>query len=180
MSLKLVLVTVLALATSGPLTGADSTATSGSGPTFKHLGPLAFGPDGVLFAADSQNVSITALQLAKQIAGGTAGTKDVPAINQKIAALLGIDANNLLITEMVVKPKTGITFISPRRVLGATVTPVMLWVDGSAKIDLIALDQLRYTRIGLPSARPAETPLVLVERKIAVANYRDKVDPAGL
>ena len=77
MSLRLVLVTLLALATSGPLTGADSTATSGSGPTFKHLGPLAFGPDGVLFAADSQSVSITALQLSKQMAGGPAGTKEV-------------------------------------------------------------------------------------------------------
>src|SRR5689334_4906476 len=73
MSLKLVLVTALALATSGPLTGAASTATSGSGPTFKHLGPLAFGPDGVLFVADSQDVSITALQLT-QMAGGAPGT----------------------------------------------------------------------------------------------------------
>jgi hypothetical protein len=109
MSLKLVLVTALALATSGPLTGADSTATSGTGPTFKHLGTLAFGPDGVLFAADGQDVSITALQLARQMAGGTAGTKDVPAINQKIAALLGIDAKNLLITDMVVNPRTGNT-----------------------------------------------------------------------
>jgi len=170
----------LALATSGPLTGADSTATSGSGPTFKHLGPLAFGPDGVLFAADSQNVSITALQLAKQMAGGTAGTKDVPAINQKIAALLGVDAKNLLITDMVVNPKTGNTFISAMRGLGADATPVLLRVDGAAKIDLIALDQVRYTRIGLPNAPPAETPLVLGERKIPVANYPDKVDPAGL
>jgi hypothetical protein len=170
MSLKLVLVTALALATSGPLTGADSTATSGSGPTFKHLGPLAFGPDGVLFAADSQDVSITALQLAKQMAGGTAGTKDVPAINQKIAALLGTDAKNLLITDMVVNPKTGNTFISALRGLGANATPVLLRVDGAAKIDLIAFDQVRYTRIGLPNAPPAETPLVLGERKIPVAN----------
>ena len=124
MSLKLVLVTALAFATAGPLTGADSTATSGSGPTFKHLGPLAFGPDGVLFAADGQEVSITALQLAKQMAGGTPGTKDVPGINQKIAALLGIDAKNLLITDMVVNPKTGNTFISAMRGLGANATPV--------------------------------------------------------
>ena len=180
MSLKLVLVTALALATSGPLTGAGSTATSGSGPTFKHLGPLAFGPDGVLFAADSQDVSITALQLAKQMAGGAAGTKDVPAIDQKIAAPLGIDAKNLLITDMVVHPKTGNAFISAIRGLGANATPVLVRVDGAGKIDVIALDQVRYTRIGLPNPPPAETPLVLGQRKIPVANYPDKVDPAGL
>ena len=45
---------------------------------------------------------------------------------------------------------------------------------------MIALEQVRYTRIGLPSAPPAETPLVLGDRKIPVANYPDKVDPAGL
>ena len=114
------------------------------------------------------------------MAGGAPGTKDVPAINQKIAALLGIDAKNLLITDMVVNPKTGNTFISAMRGLGASATPVLLRVDGAAKIDLIALDQVRYTRIGLPNAPPAETPLVLGERKIPVANYPDKVDPAGL
>src|SRR6185369_9906954 len=133
MSLKLVLVTALALATSGSLTGAASTATSGSGPTFKHVGPLAFGPDGVLFVADSQDVSITALQLATQMAGGTPGTKDVSAINQKIAALLGIDAKNLLITDMIVNPKTGNAFISAMRGLGADAKPVLLRVDGAGK-----------------------------------------------
>jgi len=178
--LKLVLVTVLALATSGSLAGVAATATSGSGPTFKHIGPLAFGPDGVLFVADSQEVSITALQLAAQMTGGAPGTKDVPAINQKIAALLGINAKNLLITDMVVNPKSGNAFISAMRGLGADATPVLLRVDGTGKIDLIALDQVRYTRIGLPNPPPAETPLVLGERKIPVANYPDKVDPAGL
>ena len=104
--LKLAVVTVLALAASGSLTGAASTATSGSGPTFKHIGPLAFGPDGVLFAADGQDVSITALQLSKQMSGGAPGTKDVPGIDQKIAGLVGVDVKNLLITDMVVNPKT--------------------------------------------------------------------------
>jgi len=178
--LKLVLVAALAVATSGSLAGVASTATSGSGPTFKHIGPLAFGPDGVLFVADSQDVSITALQLAAQMTGGAPGTKDVPAINQKIAALLGVDAKNLLITDMVVNPKSGNAFISAMRGIGASATPVLFRVDGAGKIDLIALDQVRYTRIGLPNPPPAETPLVLGDRKIPVANYPDKVDPAGL
>ena len=173
-------VMAFALATSGSLTGAVSTATSGSGPTFKHIGPLAFGPDGVLFAADGQDVSIAALQLGQQMAGGAPGTKDVPAIDQKIAALLGIDAKNLLITDMVVNPKTGNAFISAMRGRGTGATPVLLRVDGAGKLDVIRLEQVRYSRIGLPNPPPSETPLVLGERKIPVANYPDKVDPAGL
>ena len=114
------------------------------------------------------------------MAGGAPGTRDVPALDQKIAALLGIDARNLLITDMVVNPKTGNAFISAMRGRGAGATPVLLRVDGAGKIDVIALDRVRYSRIGLPNPPPAETPLVLGERKIPVANYPDKVDPAGL
>jgi hypothetical protein len=175
------LVAVLSVATSVAPSAAQTKATSGVTPTFKQIGKLAFGPDGVLFAADAQEVSITALQLAKQMAGGQPGTKDIPAIDQKIAGLLGIDAKNLLITDMVVNPNTRNTFISVMRGLGSNGIPVLLRVDGAGKIDVISFDQVRYSRIGVPNPPPADTPLVLGGgRKIPVANYPDKVDPNGL
>jgi len=177
---KLLLVVTLALATTGLPAAGGADATAGSSPTFKHLQTLAFGPDGVLFAADGQEVSITALQLAKQMAGGVPGTKDIAGIDQKIAGLLGVDAKNLVITDMVVNPKTRNTFISAMRGQGAGATPVLLRVDGAGKIEVISFDQVRYSRVLMPNPPPAETPLVLGERKIPVANYPDKVDPKGL
>jgi len=180
-SVKLLLVAILSLATSGVPSAAGSSATTGVKPTFKYIGTLAFGPEGVLFAADAQEVSITALQLAKQMAGATPGTKDTPAIDQKIAALLGVDSKNLLITDMVVNPKTRNTYVSVMRGLGAAATPVLLRVDGAGKIEVVSFDEVRYSRIGLPNPPPAETPLVLSGgRKIPVANYPDKVDAKGL
>jgi len=177
---KMALVAVLGVATSGASAAVSSTATTGSGPTFKFIGTLAFGPDGVLFAADSQDVSITALQLGKETAGGTPGTKDVPAIDQKIAALLGTDAKNLLITDMVVNPKTRNTFISVMRGRGAGATPVLLRVDGTGTIDVVALDHVRYSRIGLPNPPPETTPLVVNGKANPVVNYPDKVDPKSV
>jgi hypothetical protein len=176
----LLLIVALAFATAGAPAAGGANATAGSSPTFKHIATMAFGPEGVLFAADGQDVSITALQLAKQMAGGVPGTKDVPGIDQKIAGLLGVDAKNLLITDMVVNPKTHNTFISAMRGQGASATPVLLRVDGAGKIEVVSFDQVKYSRIGLPNPPPAETPLVLGERKIPVANYPDKVDPKGL
>lgn len=179
---KLALVAVLTVVVSGAPQAAGTTATSGSTPAFKHIGKLAFGPEGVLFAADGQEVSITALQLGKQMAGGTPGTKDIPGIDQKIAALLGTDAKSIAITDMVVNPRTRNTFISVMRGLGAGATPVLLRADGAGKLDVISLDQVRYSRIAVPNPPPAETPLVLQggARKIPVPNYPDKVDPKGL
>jgi hypothetical protein len=178
---KLMLVAALSIAATGAPWAAASTATTGVTPTFKHIGKLAFGPDGILFAADAQEVSINALQLAKQMAGGAAGTKDIPAIDQKIAGLLGIDASNLIISDMLVHPKTRNTFISAMRGTGAGATAVLLRVDGAGKIDVVSFDQVRYSKIGLPSPPPAETPLLLANgQKFPVNNYPDRFDPKGL
>jgi hypothetical protein len=170
----------LGIAASGAPAAVNSTATTGLGPTFKFIGTLAFGPDGVLFAADSQDVSITALQLGKEAAGGAPGTKDISAIDQKIAALLGTDPKNLLITDMVVNPKTRNTFISVMRGQGAGAIPVLLRVDGAGTIDMVALDRVRYSKIALPTPPPEVTQLVVNGKPIPVANYPDKVDPQGI
>jgi hypothetical protein len=114
------------------------------------------------------------------MAGGVPGTKDIPAIDGKIAALLGVDVKNLLITDMVVNPKTRNTYISVMRGQGPSATPALLRVDGAGKIDVISFDQVRYSRIGVPNPPPAETPLVLGDRRIPVANYPDRIDPKGL
>lgn len=178
---KVLLVAALGLATSVGPYAAGTKASSGVAPTFKHIGKLAFGPDGVLFAADGQEVSITALQLGSQAAGKAQGTKDVPAIDQKIAALLGIDAKNLLITDMVVNPKSRNTFIAVMRGVAADAKPVLIRVDGNGTLDVVSLDQVKYSRIGVPNPPPAETPLLLSNgRKIPVPNYPDKVDPKGM
>ena len=178
---SLLLVAALSLATIAASSASNSTATTGVTPEFKHIGKLAFGPEGVIFAADGQEVTITALQLGEQMAGGVPGTQDVPAIDRKVSGLLGIDAGNLLITDMVVDPNTRNTYLSVMRGLGAGATPVLLRVDGAGEIDVISFDQVRYTRIGVPNPPPAETPLVLADgRSIPVLNYPDVVDPAGL
>jgi sugar lactone lactonase YvrE len=45
---------------------------SGTNPSLKSIGPLAFGPDGTLFAADTQAAAIFALDLGAAAKGGLA------------------------------------------------------------------------------------------------------------
>ena len=61
-------------------------------PAFSSIGALSFGPGGVLFAADNQAATIFAIDLGALASGTTPGTKDVPALDQKIAAMVGTDA----------------------------------------------------------------------------------------
>jgi hypothetical protein len=127
-----------------------------AGPAMTSIGPLAFAPDGTLFAADTQSATIFALDLGKQASGGAAGAKDIEAIDQKIAAQLGTEAREILVTDLAVHPKTRNAFISVMRGQGADAKPALLRVDGAGKIDLVSMDGMKHTSVALPNA-PAAT-----------------------
>lgn len=172
-ALPLTLVVALALAMSGA-PRAQNSVTTEIGPPFQHIGPLAVGPDDTLFAADAQDVSIYALQLGTYTKGGTPGTKDVPNIDQQIAALLGTTSASISITDMAVFPATRNTFISVMRGQGAGARAVLLRVDGAGKIAVIPFDQLRYSKVKLPNAPGKVTSLPLAGgRELAIPNYPD-------
>ena len=177
---RVALVVAIAVAMSS-LPGAQKSAgTSELGPTFQYIGPLAVGPDDVLFAADAQDVSIYALQLGKHTQGGQPGTKDIPNIDRQIAALLGTDAADIVITDMAVYPKTRNTFISVMRGQGTSAKAVLVRVDGAGTINVVPFDQLHYSKVKLPSPPGKITPLPLAGgRELPIPNYPDKPKTDG-
>jgi hypothetical protein len=121
------------------------------------IGPLTFGPDGVLFAADTQAATIYALELGDKANGGAAGTQGVDGIDQKIAALLGTDAKEIIVTDLVVHPRTKNAYISVMRGQGTASKPALLRVDGAGKIDVVSFENLKHTKVSLPNAPNAGT-----------------------
>ena len=77
---KLGLVIGLVALTSLTPSSALQVTRTGEGPTFSSIGPLAFGPDGTLFVADTQGAAIVALDLGPQASAGAAGAKGLDAI----------------------------------------------------------------------------------------------------
>jgi len=130
-------------------------AAPDQGPALQSVGPLTFAPDGTLFAADNKAAVIYALDLGAQATGGKAGSADVATIDQKIAALLGSDAAAIAVTDLAIHPKTKNAYIAVMRGAGADAKPALLRVDGDGKIEPIALDTVKYTRVALPNA-PAD------------------------
>ena len=121
------------------------------------IGPLAFGPNDVLFAADTQGAAIYAFELGTAGTGGAAGAKDVEAIDQKIAALLGTDAAAISITDLAIHPKSKNAFIAVMRGQGTDAKPALVRVDGTGRLDAVQLSGLRYTKASLPNAPAAPT-----------------------
>ena len=155
--LKSALVLTVVLSWSGVPLAERTVADSGTGPTFKSIGPLAFSPDGVLFAGDTQSAAIFALDLGKAASGGAVGAKGVEAFDQKVAALLGTDVREITVTDLVVHPKSRNAFASVMRGQGNNAQAALLRIDGTGKIDVIPFADIKYSRVELPNA-PAANP----------------------
>lgn len=153
---KLAAVLAVALVTTSVPSAAKSSVEQGVGPSFSSIGPLAFGPDGTLFAGDTTAAALLAVDLGSAATGGAPGTKDVAAIDQKIGALLGTDAAGIKITDLAVHPKTKQSFISVMRGTGATAQPALVRIDGAGAITLVAIDTLKFSKIALPN--PVDAP----------------------
>ena len=135
------------------------------------IGPLAFGPNDVLFAADTQGATIYAFELGKAATGGAPGTKDVQGVDAQIAALLGTDAAAITVTDLAIHPKTKNAFIAVMRGQGADAKPALVRVDGAGKLEAVALNALQHTKAAIPNA-PAQ-PTGQVRRNPRVDSITD-------
>ena len=152
----LVLFTIIAATASAPV-AAPAGAPTLVGPALSSIGPLAFGPEGVLYAADRQAATIFALELGALASGAAPGTADVAGINQKIAGLLGTAPTEVAITDVAVHPASRNTFVAVMRGLGAAAQPALLRVDGAGRLDVLSLDTVKYTSVSLPNPAAVST-----------------------
>lgn len=145
---------VVALTAYAP-TAAPPLATVATGPTLQSLGSLSFGPDGTMFAADTQAATIYALDLGAQAQGSMPGTADVANLDQKIAGMLGTAAKDITITDLKVHPRTHNSFVAVMRGQGPSARPALFRVDGAGKVALVSTDSVQYTSVALPNPAAA-------------------------
>lgn len=92
--LTLTLLSALSLPLAAAPLPSDWTAGFQEGkPSLKSVGQLAFGPEGILFLADSKGAAVVAFSTGDtQAAAAAPAPLKIEGINQKIAALLGTSA----------------------------------------------------------------------------------------
>jgi len=130
--------------------GASTVAMTAGKAQLKSAGPLAFGPDGILFVGDSVGAAIVALDVNDHTAAKSGGTVEIKGINEKIAAMLGTAADQITIQDVVVNPISKNVYLSVSRGRGPDAVPVILRVDSAAKISEVSLDNIRHSSVGLP------------------------------
>jgi hypothetical protein len=117
-------------------------------PDLKSAGPLAIGPNGVLFVGDTVGAAVFAIKVEHRSA--RPGPINVEGINKKIAAALGASSGQILINDLAATPSR--LFLSVSRGRGPSATPVIVSVDTSGKVSVVSLEKVEYAKAELPNA----------------------------
>ena len=121
-------------------------------PEFKSMGPLAFGPEGILLVADTKAAAVVAVATGDTMPAKSVKALKVEGINQKIAGLLGTSADQLLINDMVVNPISRNAYIAVSRGRGPDAVPVLVRVKSGGELEAVSLDKVKFSRGELPDA----------------------------
>ena len=131
----------------------------------KSTSQLAFGPEGILFVADSIQGAIFAFDTGDVKPAAGAVKIDIKGINDKIAAQLGIAADQLLINDLDVNPISKNVYVAVSRGRGPDGIPVILKVDASGKMTEFAINNVKHSMTLLadpakmePSDKPGRNP----------------------
>jgi len=124
-------------------------------PDVKSAGPLAFGPDGVLFLADPKAAAVFAIETGDADEGAKRQAANVAGIDKQIAAALGTSPDQIQINDLAVNPASGTAYLSVSRGLGPDADPVLLRVAGGGKIEEVPLDDVKFSKITFDNA-PAD------------------------
>ena len=129
----------------------DTTGSAG----LKSAGVLTFGPDGVLFVGDSTGGAIVAIDTGDKTAASTAPTIDVQGVDTKLAAMVGVQAGDILINDVAVNPISKNVYVSAARGRGPDAAPLVVRIDGAGKLTLLPLDNIKHDTVSLSDA-PAD------------------------
>lgn len=120
-------------------------------PTIKSMNALAFGPEGILFIGDSKSASVFAIDTKDNEPLEKAKPLEIKNIDQKIADLLGTEAKNITIQDLVVNPVSKKVYCAVQAANGTT---VLFKIEGD-NLQAVSLKDIKFSVVPLNNA-PAE------------------------
>ena len=123
-------------------------------PDLKSAGPLAFGPEGILFVGDTRGAALFAIDTGDRAADKTEGAIKVEGINKKIADLLGTSVQQIMINDVAVNPASGKAYLAVSRGRGPDATPLIIRVGRDGKLEEVSLENVPFAKAEIPNAPP--------------------------
>ncbi len=126
--------------------------TEGS-PAIKSMGPLAFGPEGILLVGDSKSAAVFAVATDDTKSAGEESELVISNINTKVAALLGVMPDQILIEDIASNPLSNNVYISVSRGRGPEAKSVLVRAMAeNGKLEVVDLGKVWSSKATLPNA----------------------------
>ena len=116
------------------------------------IGPIATGPDGVLFVSDPKSATITAIKIQPKKVKKSSGNFKVKELNTKVAAVLGTSSDQVRIIDLAVDSDSQIAYLSVMRGQGSETNPAILSIQKNGTIHVISLQDASHSIAKLPNA----------------------------
>jgi hypothetical protein len=113
---------------------------------------LAFGPDGILFVADSMGGTVVALDTNDRTAARGAVKINVQGVDAKIASLLGTTPDQIMVNDLTVNPVSKNAYLAVSRGRGPDAVAVIVSVDAAGKMSQLSLDNIKNSTVALSDA----------------------------
>ncbi len=123
--------------------------TKTGAPALKSAGPLAFGPDGVLFVGDTKSATIFAIDTGDSGGDPSEVELHVLGLDQKIAKLLKRDTQGVTINDLAINPQSGNAYVSVA--YGEQGKPALFQVLPNGEINAVVLKDINFSKVALPN-----------------------------
>lgn len=120
-------------------------------PGLKSAGPLAFGPNGVLFVGDTKSATVVAIDTGDKEGDPNEVDVHVLGVEKTIAKALG--AESVTINDLAVNPVSGVAYMSVSHGKEKLPAIVRLLTDG--KVEALTTTSIDFSKVVLPNA-PAD------------------------
>ena len=133
--------------------GAEPSSSLKKGtPDLKSAGPLAFGPDGVLFVGDTRGQPLFAIDTGDRDMVAAKRPVEVKDLATKVAGALGTNPQQIMINDLAVNPRSGNVYLSVARGRGPDATPLVVRVNAEGKVEEVPLVNIPFSKAELPNA----------------------------
>ena len=142
-------------------------------PDIKSVGPLAFGPEGVLFVGDNVGAAIFAIDVGDSTAAGQAAAIDLDDLDGSLAAYLGCSREDVEIRDLAVHPHSRNAYLSVMRGSGDAAVPVIARIDASGAISDVALEDIAFSKSDIEDAADEDDPREVTRVKLRTVTVTD-------
>src|SRR5215207_3492462 len=139
------LAALVALAATAPAADTDYGLKPGT-VELKSAGPIAFGPNGILFVADPKQAAIFAIDTGDKTNGAGPGPVKMAKADARMAGALGTAAGEIELKDMAVNPASGNVYFSLARGRGPEAPPVLLKLNRQGEFGEVPLKDVAFAK----------------------------------